>query len=139
MRALLQTARSAFIAFVAALGMVGLATAQYYAITNAQLNGHIISALNGAPAPTVTGTNCTTHGVSAGSTDAAGTFTNGTATTGCIIVFGTAYNTAPNCVVVDNTTPADSGSGTVTAAHIALGTIVSGDVISYFCTAIAGN
>jgi hypothetical protein len=109
------------------------------------ITGHLLRALGQTNAgaalapPTITGTNCIAVGVTADSTDLMGSATNGTATTGCKIHFGTAFAVAPKCIVQDVTTAADSGGFTVNTTDISLGTIVSGDVINWFCMGTLGN
>jgi hypothetical protein len=109
------------------------------------ITGHLLRALGNTNAgaalapPTISGTNCTAVGVTADSTDFMGSATNGTATTGCKINFGTAFAVAPKCIVQDVTTAGDSGVFTVSTTQISLGTIVSGDVINWICIGTLGN
>jgi hypothetical protein len=85
------------------------------------------------PAPVLT--SCGTAPAIAG-TDFAGTVTMGTGSpTGCVITFGTAYGTAPTCVVNWVATPLASQSWTTSTTALTLTqTGTSSNKASYICS-----
>jgi hypothetical protein len=94
-------------------------------------------AIKGAT-PTVTNASCTGAAIGTGATNAAGTIT-GLPTSACSVVLNFAAATAPtgwHCTVSDQTTAVlfRQSANTTTSATFA-GTSVSGDVLSYACTA----
>lgn len=75
----------------------------------------------------------------AGSTDTAGSVTNGGGVTTCTITFGTAYTAAPSCMVLDNTAVRASMVSTVTTTAITITAITAADKVSWFCVAKSGG
>ena len=96
--------------------------------------GHILTPA-GRPVPVLTGCVAGTGGSFAG-TDFSGTFTQGnTASTSCIVTFGTAFVTAPNCTVSWNTGPLAAMSWTTTPQALTITqTSATTSKISYICT-----
>lgn len=97
------------------------------------LPGHILYG-PGTLRPSPVLTSCGTAPALAG-TDAVGTVTMGTGSpTGCVITFGTAYLTAPTCVVNWVATPLASQSWTTSTTALTLTqTGTSSNKASYFC------
>lgn len=96
--------------------------------------GHVLSPTGGVrPAPTVTGTGTPTIS----GTDSSGLVTFGTSGTTATVLFGTAYVTAPSCVVswqsaISATTPT---SYTLVTTSIALTQgALTGSKVNYWCS-----
>jgi len=101
--------------------------------------GHILSTIRGAPPPTVTGSTCGTTATSITGTDFVGTVTIGTsATTSCVITFGTAFTTAPTCLLTPKSAilAALSYAATTTALTITQ-TSTANNTISYLCSSLS--
>jgi len=83
----------------------------------------------------------TSPSLTTGSSDTAGKFTMGTsASNACTLTFGTAYTTAPFCVVQNATTGAGAFSATVSATTIVIGgTAADSSVFFYHCTGPSGG
>ncbi len=95
--------------------------------------GHILS--TGKPAPALTA--CVTGGTpTLVGTDFSGVITAGTtASTSCVVTFGTAYVTAPNCVVSWQSGPLAAMSwATSTTALTITQTSNASSKIAYICT-----
>lgn len=119
----------------------GAPTAGNVYATALQLRNFILGGNSqlGTTAPTLT--SCGTGSPSVTGTNTAGVITVGTSATGCVATFGTAYNSAPACVVVSQTayattTPAYSVSAT---AITITQTSTSGNKYSYVCIAQPGG
>lgn len=99
------------------------------------LPGHLLSTTRGGPAPTVTGATCGTTAPSVAGTDFMGLITVGTsATTSCVLTFGTPYVTAPVCVVSPRAALAALSAATTTTTMTITQTSTASDVIAYICT-----
>lgn len=100
---------------------------------------HILSTIKGSPAPTVTGSTCGTTAPSVTGTDFAGTITVGSsATTSCVLTFGTAYLTAPSCVVGPKSTILAALSwATSTTALTITQTSTASNTLSYICSSLS--
>lgn len=95
--------------------------------------GHVHEGNLITQAPVITSCG-TTPTLTTGSTDAAGTITMGTSATGCVITFGTAYSTAPACVVTWRATPLASQSYTTSTTALTLTqTSTSNNLADYVC------
>jgi hypothetical protein len=99
---------------------------------NVQISGHQISVQGTAPTVAQSGgTGSTT--LNAQATDAKGTATEGTAATGFVVTFQSAYATAPDCVVTSPTgsalTSYTPATGTLTVVNAAL----TGAKFTYHC------
>lgn len=121
--------------FHSALALVltsGLALAAY----NLGFDGHLITQSTTAPALTSCGTSPAITG-----TDVAGIVTMGTATpTGCVITFGSAYATAPVCIVQWIATPLASQSYVTSASAITTTqTGANSNKLQYVCVAQNGG
>lgn len=94
----------------------------------------IISNIGGATAPATS--SCGTSTVSGSDSAFVVTVSAGTPSA-CTITFGTAYATAPACVMTDQTTAAGSTSKVATTTTTAVATIAAGnygtDVLSFIC------
>jgi hypothetical protein len=98
-----------------------------------QQGGHILS--SGGTAPVLSA--CVTGGSpKIVGTDFAGTITAGTtASTSCVVTFGHAFVTAPNCVVTWNTGPLAAMSWTTSTTALTITqTSNASSGISYMCT-----
>lgn len=97
--------------------------------------GHILNPVGNRPAPVLTACVAGTGGSFAGN-DFAGAFTQGnTAATSCVVTFGTAYVTAPNCNVTWNTGPLAAMSWTTSTTALTITqTSATTSKISYICT-----
>lgn len=99
--------------------------------------GHILSRTDIRPAPVLTG--CATGGTPGiVGTDFFGTITGGTTTsTSCVVTFGTAFVTAPNCQVSWKSGPVAAMSWTVstTALTITQTTTASAQIV-YTCVSV---
>jgi hypothetical protein len=76
--------------------------------------------------------------VNAGSTDMGGTYTTGAATTTCTLTFGTAYATAPACIVAPQGA-ATFPTYTTTTTTIAVTVDIAATTYAYFCLARQGG
>lgn len=85
----------------------------------------VISACGGTVAP------------AAGSSDMAGEFT--VAQAGCVVTFGTAFATAPSCVVTEETINTAARTTTVSTTAITIAAGGAASKYSYFCVAKAGG
>lgn len=97
--------------------------------------GHILSTGVGRPAPVLT--SCATGGSPAiAGTDFSGVITAGTtASTTCTLTFGTAFITAPNCVVSWQTGPLAAMSWTTSTTALTITqTSNASSKIAYICT-----
>ena len=96
--------------------------------------GHILTP-TGRPSPVLSACVAGTGGSFAG-TDFSGTFTQGnTASTSCVVTFGTAFVTAPNCSVTWNTGPLAAMSWTTSTTALTITqTSATTSKISYICT-----
>jgi len=96
--------------------------------------GHLLTP-SGRPPPVLTACVAGTGGSFAG-TDFAGTFTQGnTGSTSCVVTFGTAFLTAPNCTVTWNTGPLAAMSWTTSTTALTITqTSATTSKISYICT-----
>src|SRR5437016_2956004 len=96
--------------------------------------GHLLTPL-GRPLPVLSACSAGTGGSFAG-TDFSGTFTQGnTASTSCVVTFGTAFVTAPNCSVTWNTGPLAAMSWTTSTTALTITqTSATTSKISYICT-----
>ena len=74
-----------------------------------------------------------------GSSDSAGTVTQGGTVTTCTITFGTAFATAPTCFVQDMTGVRASMAAAVTTASITVTGITASDKLAWMCQAKAGG
>lgn len=103
-------------------------------------SGHIESGVsaNMVPALSTCGTSPT---LATGSTDAAGLITVGTsASNACTLTFGTAYNTAPFCVVQNSLTGAAANVYTVsTTAIVWSSALADSSTLFYHCFARSGG
>lgn len=75
----------------------------------------------------------------AGSTDTAGTVTQGGTVTTCTITFGSAYTAAPTCIVSDLTGTRASMATAITASAIAVTGITASDKLAWICIAKNGG
>lgn len=121
------------------LSQDGLGAIGYDTSGGVYFPGHILStsgALNKAPALTacVTGGTPTLVG-----TDFSGTITAGsTASTSCVVTFGKAFVTAPNCLVTWASGPLAAMSWTVSTTALTITqTSNASSVISYLCTSVS--
>ena len=73
----------------------------------------------------------------AGSNDMAGEFT--VAAAGCTVTFGTAYATAPSCVVTEETINTAARTTTVSASAIVIAAGGAASKYSYVCVAKSGG
>lgn len=99
------------------------------------LPGHLLTSTRKAPAPALTA--CITGGSpTLAGTDFAGLITAGTtASTSCVVTFGTAFQTAPNCVVTWQTGPLAAMSWTTSTTALTITqTSNASSKISYVCT-----
>jgi hypothetical protein len=91
--------------------------------------GHVLSPTGGPrAAPTVAGTGTPTIT----GTDTSGTVTMGSSAVSAVVTFGTAYGTAPNCVVSWQTGSPTSYSTTTKVINISQ-ISSSGNLVSYMC------
>lgn len=100
------------------------------------LPGHLLTTTRIGPAPSVTGSTCGTTAPSVVGTDFAGVITVGTsATTSCVLTFGTAFGAAPVCVLTPKSAilAALSYSTSTTALTITQ-TSTASNTIAYICT-----
>lgn len=112
----------------------------YFGTGRVGVSGHLEAGLGTGQTPAVS-TCGTGAALATGSSDTAGKITVGTtAANACTLTFGTAYTTAPFCVVQNATTGAGAFSATVTTTTIVLGgTLADSSVIFYHCTAPSGG
>jgi hypothetical protein len=110
------------------------ATAQSLLQDGTIVQGHLVNGLPPGTAPPTT-TTCT---LVAGSSDLFGSCA--ATSTAMAVVWGKPYLVAPKCLVVDQTTAADSTPTTgPTITGFAISTVVSGDKIWWLCFAQPGN
>lgn len=155
MRSLLRTALAGMIFGLAAL--CGLALAQTInqsiqlsqdargpvGFDNVQLGsyfpGHILFVSGQRPAPVVVGATCGTTAPSVVGTDTAGVITVGTsATTSCLLTFGTAFGTAPTCILTPKSAILAALSYATTTTTLTITqTSTANNTIAYFCTSLS--
>jgi hypothetical protein len=111
----------------------------YFGTNRVGISGHLEGGLATAVQPVLSGCG-TTPTLAAGSTDLSGTVTMGTAATGCVITFGTAFTAAPSCTVTWRATPLASQSYTVSASAITTTqTSTSNNLLDYTCIGKSGG
>jgi hypothetical protein len=101
------------------------------------LPGHLLSTTRLVPPPALTA--CITGGTPLiTGTDFAGVITAGsTASTSCVVTFGTPFQTAPNCAVTWQTGPLAAMSWTTSTTALTITQTSTGSVkISYICTSV---
>ena len=74
-----------------------------------------------------------------GSSDTAGTATQGGTVTTCTITFGTAFAAAPSCIVSDLTGTRASMGTTIATTGISITGITASDKLAWICFAKAGG
>jgi hypothetical protein len=102
------------------------------------LPGHLLSTTRLAPAPVLSA--CITGGTpTLVGTDLSGVITGGTtASTSCVVTFGTAFQTAPNCVVSWQTGPLAAMSWTTSTTALTITqTSNASSKIAYICTSVS--
>lgn len=97
--------------------------------------GHAATAQH---AGTLSVSSCGTGSLATGSTDRAGKAT-ATGATGCTVNFGSAYVTAPFCVVTDLTGTRAGMSVTVGTGTLVIAGMTSGDAFAWNCIANSGG
>ena len=112
-------------------GLVGYDTSN-----NIYIPGHLLTTTRGGPPPTVTGSTCGTTTPSVVGSDFAGVITVGTsATTSCVLTFGTAFVTAPVCLLTPKSAILAALSyATSTTALTITQTSTASNTIAYLCT-----
>src|ERR1017187_2184781 len=105
---------------------------------NVYFPAHVLSRTDVRPAPVV-GSSCGTSGATIVGTDFSGVATvGGSATTSCVITFGTAFVTAPNCVVAPMSGILAAFSwATSTTALTVTQTSTASNTIAYICTSVS--
>lgn len=101
------------------------------------LPGHLLSTTRLGPAPVLSA--CITGGTpTLVGTDFSGVITGGTtASTSCVVTFGTAFQTAPNCVVSWQTGPLAAMSWTTSTTALTITqTSNASSKIAYICTSV---
>ena len=101
------------------------------------LPGHLLTTTRKAPVPVLSA--CITGGTPAlAGTDFSGVLTSGTtASTSCVVTFGTAFQTAPNCVVAWQTGPLAAMSWTTSTTALTITQTSTASVkIAWSCTSI---
>lgn len=121
------------------LSQDGTGTIGYDTGNNVYFPAHILSTVRGSPAPTVTGSTCGTTAPAITGTDFAGTVTVGSsATTSCVVTFGTAFVTAPTCVVSPKSTILAAFSfATSTTALTVTQTSTASNTFTYICSSLS--
>lgn len=121
------------------LSQDGTGTIGYDTSNGVYFPGHILSTVRGSPAPTVTGATCGTTAPAITGTDFAGTVTIGSvATTSCVVTFGTAFVTAPTCVVSPKSTILAAFSfATSTTALTVTQTSTASNTFTYICSSLS--
>lgn len=121
------------IAFLTAFPM--RAKAQGFTLPNNSVaQGHLLASPVPGAAGLPVGVSCT---IAAGSSDSIGACTT-TSTSGSV-TFGTAFNTAPRCVITDLTANAATNAFTVSATAITLGTVTSAHLLQWICIGNVGG
>lgn len=100
---------------------------------------HLLTTTRGGPPPTVTGSTCGTTAPTVVGTDFAGLITVGTsATTSCVLTFGTAFVVAPVCLLTPKSAILAALSyATSTTALTITQTSTANNTIAYLCTSSA--
>lgn len=121
------------------LSQDGTGTIGYDTSNGVYFPGHILSTVRGSPAPTVTGSTCGTTAPAITGTDFAGTVIVGSsATTSCVVTFGTAFVTAPTCVVSPKSTILAAFSfATSTTALTVTQTSTASNTFTYICSSLS--
>jgi hypothetical protein len=116
-------------------GTIGYETAN----GNIYLPGHLLTTTRGGTTsgspPVLTG--CVTGGTpSITGTDFSGSFVSGTsASTSCVVTFGTAFNAAPSCLVTWNTGPLAAMSWTTSTTALTITQTSTASVgVSWLCS-----
>jgi len=103
-------------------------------LLNTYFQGHILVTPSVRPVPTVTGSTCGTTAPSVAGTDVVGLITVGTsATTSCVLTFGTAWVTAPACIITPRAALAAFSATSTTTTMTITQTSTANDVIAYIC------
>lgn len=113
----------------------------YFGTNRVGVSGHLESGVKGPAVPPVLSTCGTSPSLATGSTDTAGKITVGTsASNACTLTFGTAYTSAPFCIVQNATTGAGANVYTVIAATIVWSSaLADSTVLFYHCFAASGG
>ena len=108
-------------------------------LLSAYFPGHILSTGTGRPPPVVVGATCGTTAPSVAGTDVAGVITVGTsATTSCLLTFGTAWGTAPTCLLTPKSAILAALSYATTTTTLTITqTSTANNTIAYFCTSLS--
>jgi hypothetical protein len=75
----------------------------------------------------------------AGSSDTAGTVTQGGTVTTCTLTFGTAFVAAPSCMVQDLTTPRAAFAVAITNTALTVTGLTASDKLAWMCMAKSGG
>lgn len=129
---IMKNFKSKFLSTAVALLMSGSASWALFTMTTDRIapsasSTPVLSACGGATAGDT------------GSSDMAGTVTQGGTVTTCTITFGTTFVAAPSCIVQDMTGVRASMGTAVTATAIAVTGITAADKLSWLCFAKAGG
>lgn len=103
-----------------------------------QVSGHLGAGAGTGDVPVLSACGGTVAG-DAGSTDFAGTATQGGTVTTCTITFGTAFTAKPACIVSDLTGSRASMGSVATATAITVTGITAADAIAWLCVAKSGG
>jgi hypothetical protein len=111
-------------------GLIGYDTSN-----NIYLPNHLLTTTRGGPPPTVAAANCGTTSPSVVGTDFAGVITVGTsATTSCVLTFGTPFVTAPVCLLTPKSAILAALSyATATTTLTITQTSTANNTIAYMC------
>lgn len=133
--ALAQSANRAMQVSQDSTGVVGFDSVQ----GGMYLPGHLLSTTRIGPAPSVTGSTCGTTAPSVVGTDFVGLITVGSsATTSCVLTFGTAFGTAPVCVLTPKSAILAALSyATSTTALTITQTSTASNTIAYMCSSLS--
>jgi hypothetical protein len=110
----------------------------YFGPNRTGVSGHAEAGAGAGDVPTISACGGTVAPV-AGSTDFAGTVTNGGTVTTCTINFGTAYSVAPSCVVSDITGTRASMSSLASGTALVVTGITAADSLAWICVAHSGG
>lgn len=108
----------------------------FFTATGPGFAGHRIAGAPSTGSPTPTYVCGDTPTAATGSNDNAGQITHGGTSTTCVITFGTAWGTAPACIIQDMTTGARAVVYSVSTTAITMSALTAADVIAWSCTGL---
>lgn len=119
-------------------GAIDPLTGLYFGTDRLGVSGHFETGAKASNIPVLSACGGVVAG-DAGSTDTAGTVTQGGTVTTCTITFGTAFSVKPACIVADLTGTRASMASVASTTAITITGITASDALAWFCVAKSGG